>query len=85
MHVEVFWEMADLLQEAMEEVRTISATLREGSQHVRGQSADLRAHSTKLIEHSTRIRERMHFVITPPAHLHRFDHMHNALLFLQAG
>jgi hypothetical protein len=58
-HVEVFWEMAALFQEAMEEVRTIRATRREGSQYVRGQSADLRAHSTKLREQSTRVRERM--------------------------
>jgi hypothetical protein len=56
-HVEVFWERAELLQEAMEEIRTISAALREEGQHVRDTSADLRAYSTKLREQSARRRE----------------------------
>jgi hypothetical protein len=52
--VEVFWEMADLLQEAIEEVRTISAELWEGSQHICGKSAALRARSAQLLERSER-------------------------------
>ena len=51
--------MSDLVQDAIEEVRVISASLREGSQMVRGESADLRAYSTQLLEQCARSMECM--------------------------
>ena len=55
---EAFMEMSKLLEESFEEVRVISASLREGSQKVRGESADLRAHSTQLMDQSRKSVER---------------------------
>ena len=52
--VEVCWKLADLLQEAVEEVRVISANLREGSQELCGRAAGLRKRSTALFDRSTR-------------------------------
>ena len=46
-------EMSDLLQEALEEVRVISTTLREDSQA-------LRAHTAEVREHAAQFRVRPH-------------------------
>jgi len=46
-----FREMTALLQEACEEVRVMSASLREESQAVRDQSRALRGYSTQLFAH----------------------------------
>ena len=56
---EAFMDMSDLLQEAFEEVRVISASLREGSQVVRGESADLRAYATQLLDQCAKSMEQM--------------------------
>ena len=56
---EAFTDISALLQEAFEEVRVISASLRDGSQVVRGESAELRTHSAQLRERSTTLMERM--------------------------
>jgi hypothetical protein len=63
--VEVFWEMADLLQEAIEEVRVISAQSREESQAIRAKGQALRDHSAQLLERSTAAMERC-APFTPP-------------------
>ena len=52
-HHEAFTQMSDLLQQAFEEVRVISASLREGSQCVRDHSTELREHSTQLMARCT--------------------------------
>jgi CheY-like chemotaxis protein len=49
-----FLDLAALLQEGLEEVRVISASLREESQMVRGAAADLQAYSTQLLEQCTK-------------------------------
>ena len=46
----VFWEAADLLSEAIEEVRVISASLREDSKALRGRATGLLEHSNELLE-----------------------------------
>jgi hypothetical protein len=46
-------ELAALLQEGLEEVRVISASLREEGQMVRGEAADLQAYATQLLEQCT--------------------------------
>jgi len=56
---EAFADISDLIREAFEEVRVISASLREGSQGVRGESAELRTHSARLRERSITLMERM--------------------------
>ena len=56
---EAFADISELLQEAFEEVRVISASLREGSQVVRGESAGLLAHSAQLRKRGTTLMERM--------------------------
>jgi hypothetical protein len=61
-----FIQMSELLLDAIEEVRVISASLREGSQQVRHQSADLRAHALQLIEQGTRSMERLSQWAPPP-------------------
>jgi hypothetical protein len=62
---EAFVDMSELLQEAFEEVRVISASLREGSHVVRSESADLQAHSARLMEQSTTLIERMSQFVAP--------------------
>jgi len=65
--VEVCWEMADLLQEAIEEVRVISVSLRENSQALCGRAHGLRKHSTELLQRSARAAEqRFQFAPPPP-------------------
>ena len=54
-----FIQMSELVLDAIEEVWVISASLREGSQRVRGASADLRAHATQLLEQCTKSVEHM--------------------------
>ena len=49
-----FIQMTELLQDAIEEVRVISVTLREGSQAIHERSAELLAHSTHLLEQRTK-------------------------------
>jgi hypothetical protein len=56
---EAFAEMSCLLEEAFEEVRVVSESLREGSRVVRGESADLRTHSAQLMERGATLMERM--------------------------
>jgi hypothetical protein len=56
---EAFMEMSCLLEEAFEEVRVVSESLREGSRVVRGESADLRTHSAQLMERGATLMERM--------------------------
>jgi hypothetical protein len=62
---EAFAEMSCLLEEAFEEVRVVSESLREGSRAVRGASADLRTHSTQLMERGTTLIERMSQFVAP--------------------
>src|SRR5215813_3475927 len=50
---EAFADVFDLLQEAFEEVRVISASWREGSHVALSESADLQAHSARPMEQST--------------------------------
>jgi small-conductance mechanosensitive channel len=45
---QAFMEMSDLLQEALEEVRVISTTLREESQALRAHIAEVREHAAQL-------------------------------------
>ena len=49
-HAVIFWEAADLLSEAIEEIRVISAALREDSAALRGRVTGLLEHSTELLE-----------------------------------
>src|SRR5262250_3309272 len=55
---EAFADISALLQEAFEEVRVISASLRDGSQVARGESAALRARSNQLMKRGTTLMER---------------------------
>jgi len=64
--VEVCWKLADLLQEAVEEVRVISANLREGSQELCGRAAGLRKRSTALLDRSARAAEYSPQCASPP-------------------
>src|SRR5215475_8710358 len=50
-------EMSQLLAEAIEEVRVISASLQDDSQALRSRAATLRHHSTELIERGRRSQE----------------------------
>src|SRR5262249_13392378 len=70
---QAFMEMSDLLQEALEEVRVISTTLREDSQALRAHTAEVREHAAQLRArphrmpntalHSREIRgERLYFI-----------------------
>jgi hypothetical protein len=52
-----FVRMSDLVQESLEEVRVLSATLQEGSQGLRTRARQLRERSTALYERSHRARE----------------------------
>ena len=62
---EAFMDLSALLQEGFEEVRVISASLREVSQMVRGESADLRAYTTQLLDQCTQSMECIaQFVLT---------------------
>jgi len=54
-----FTQMSELLQDAIEEVRLISASLREGSQCIRDRSTELCEHSARLLERSTRLTEQI--------------------------
>src|SRR5215470_8132391 len=63
---EAFTDISALLRETFEELRVISASLRDGCQVVRGKSAELRAHSNQLIERGTTLRERM-AQLAPPS------------------
>ena len=67
---EAFTQMSDLLQQAFEEVRVISASLREGSQCVRDHSTELREHSTQLMARCTQSMERTAQFIPSPQEIH---------------
>ena len=56
---EAFAAMSALLQEAFEEVRMMSESLRKGSQVVRSEAANLRAPSIQLMERGVALMERM--------------------------
>ena len=51
-------EMSHLLQEAIEEVRVVSASLREQSQAIRAHSSEVRAYSQQLKKQSKRHQEK---------------------------
>ncbi len=51
---EAFTEMADLLKDVIEELRVVSAALRQESPHVRGQVTDLKTRATRPTERSRR-------------------------------
>ena len=55
-----FLEMSKLLQEAIEEVRVISASLQEDSQALRSHATELRQHSTALLERRRRASDARH-------------------------
>jgi signal transduction histidine kinase len=55
---EAFTEMSALLQEALEEVRVVSAQLREHSQATLAKVADLQERSARLIAQGATCRER---------------------------
>jgi hypothetical protein len=63
---EAFIDLAALLQEGLEEVRVISASLREGDQMVRGDSAVLRAYATQLLDQCTESIERLAQLLPEP-------------------
>ena|SRR5215831_10283738 len=52
-----FLEMSKLLQEAIEEVRVISAALQDNSQALRSQATALRQHSTALLKREFRTQD----------------------------
>jgi hypothetical protein len=58
---QAFMEMSDLLQEALEDVRVISTTLREDSQA-------LRAHTAEVREHAAQLRARPHGMTNTALH-----------------
>jgi hypothetical protein len=62
-----FMEMTALLQEAFEEMRVISASLREGSMVVREEAAALRRYSAQLIAQCTTAMEHMAQGLPPSA------------------
>jgi hypothetical protein len=70
---EAFTQMSDLLQQAFEEVRVISASLREGSQCIRDHSTELREHSTQLRARCTQLMERTAQVIPSPQEIHEAE------------
>ena len=53
---DAFTEMADLLKDVIEELRVISAALRQESQEIRGHVTDLKAQSTQVTGRSRRPR-----------------------------
>ena len=63
---DVVTEMSDLLQEALEEVRVISAQTRAESQAVRAKGHALCARSAHLLAQSTAARERLEPFLPPP-------------------
>jgi hypothetical protein len=63
---EAFTDMLVLLLEAVEEVRVMSAQLREESQAVRSKSIALRDHYAQLLEQSVAAMERLGQFIPPP-------------------
>jgi hypothetical protein len=66
-------DLAALLQEGFEEVRVISASLREGSQMVRGESVDLRAYATQLMDQCTQSMQCMAQFIPSSQEIHEAD------------
>src|SRR5262245_41052801 len=63
---DVLTEMSDLLQEAFEEVRVMSAQTREESQVVRAKGHALCERSAHLLERSTAAREHLEQFLPPP-------------------
>jgi hypothetical protein len=63
---QAFMEMSGLLDEAFEEVRVMSAQLREDSQKTRAKSIDLQQRSARLLETGIAARDRM-AQFAPPA------------------
>jgi hypothetical protein len=59
-------EMSGLLAEAFEEVRVVSAQLREDSQETRAKATDLQKRSARLLESGVAARDRM-AQFAPPA------------------
>jgi len=71
---DVLTEMSDLLQEALEEVRVMSAQSREESQAVRAKGHALRARAARLLEQSTAALERCaSFTPPPPEAIHEAE------------
>ena len=70
---EAFMNMSDLLQEAFEEVRVISASLREGSQVVREQAVDLRGYATQLLDQCAKSMEQMSQFVPRPEEVQKTD------------
>ena len=62
---EAFTDMSVLFLEAVEEVRVVSAQLREDSQTTRSRSIDLRAHSAQLLDQSAAAMERLAQFLPP--------------------
>jgi hypothetical protein len=50
---QAFWEMGELCKDAIEEVRVVSAQLRQESRAARSQSAEILAHSARLLARYT--------------------------------
>jgi len=63
---QVFMEMSGLLEEAFEEVRVMSAQLREDCQKTRAKAIDLQQRSARLLEKGMTARDRM-AQFAPPA------------------
>jgi len=63
---EAFVDMSVLFLEAFEEVRVVSAQLRQESQATRSQSRDLRAHHAQLLAQSTVAMKRLAQFLPPP-------------------
>lgn len=63
---EAFTDMSVLFLEAFEEVRVVSAQLREESQAARSQSIVLRDHYAQLLDQSVAAMERLGQFIPPP-------------------
>ena len=55
---EAFAAMSVLLMETFEEIRVVSAQLREENRAILAKATDLQERSAKLIERGTRVRER---------------------------
>jgi len=65
-----FTQMSELLQDAIEEVRLISASLREGSQCLRDRSTELCEHSARLLKRSTRVTEHIDLFVLSQQEIH---------------
>ena len=67
-------EISKLLQEAIEEVRVISASLQEDSQALRSRATALRQHSDVLLERGRSPLERLPQCAPSPQEIHEAEH-----------